>query len=96
MSNISSPESDPTSVPPGDAAGEAPRELLPHRADPRARQRRVPPPEEGASPDGRGIHWQEQSELGLSETRADEDAGARERRASPDAPERQAATDGPD
>jgi hypothetical protein len=80
-------ESEPMWVPPGDAAGEEPRDMPELVTDTSAPELRVPAPEEGASPDGGAIHWHEQSETGLADTRAQADAEARDLREGVDVAE---------
>lgn len=78
MSTLPSSEYDPAWVPPGDAAGEEPHYAPAPFADPSAPEWRGRTPEAGGSPDQGGIHWNEQSELGLADTRAQADEEDRE------------------
>jgi hypothetical protein len=78
MSTVPSHEYDPAWVPPGDAAGEEPQHALALSADASAPEWRGRTPEAGGSPDIGGIHWNEQSELGIADTRARADEEDRE------------------
>ena len=78
MTAIPSDEYDPAWVPSGDAAGEEPLHPPAPDADATAPELRGRTPEAGGSPDHGGIHWNEQSELGISDTRAQADAEDRQ------------------
>ena len=68
-------DDEPIAVPPGDAAGEEPRHQAPAPGpDASAPELRVPGPDAGNTPDEGAIHWHEQPETGLAETRADAEA----------------------